>query len=437
MPDILDAVGVLVDNQVGIIQEVRERRRDCGAPGLVYMSAKTCDLKTLNPHQHLNVFLGSGASTDRSRAMAKAVGEAVERYCSAMYSIEDFPLSSFESAKFQCVPPEDFALYSSEQYAQPGFPYRPFGRKTSVRWTPALDLYTRETRYVPATMVFLPYDQKLTGETPITPQISSGLACHSTPTIAACSAICEVVERDAIAITWQAKLARPQIRLDTLSPRNRELLARLRQPGASITLLYMSMDHGIPVIFSVMTSTVSEAPALVVAASAHLDPEQAVQKSLEELAQIWSLSTMLKSERPKFSPGKQWKNVVDPDSHAALYFDQANLHLAEFLWSSRDRIALRDIKCLSAQDPSRDLRLLVEKINAVGHRVLLVDVTSEDVKSLGLWVFRAVITGFHPLLMGYRYRALGGTRLWDIPQKLGYSGLVRQRGDNPAPHPFA
>ena len=437
MPDIFDAIGVLVDDRVGIIREVRERRKACGAPGLVYMSAKTCDLKTLNPHQQLSVFVGSGTSTNRSSAMAKAVGEAVEHYCAAIYSIEDFPLSSFESAEFPSVPPKDFALFSSEQYAQPGFSYRPFGRKTRIRWTPALDLYTRETRYVPAAMVFLPYDQTLTGETPITPQISSGLACHSTPTIAACSAICEVIERDAIAITWQAKLARPQIRLDTLSTRNQDLLAQLTRPGASVTLIHLSMDHEIPVIFSIMTSTVSEAPALVVAAAAHLDPEQAVQKSLEELAQIWCLSTMIKSERPKFFPGRQWKNVVDPHSHAALYFDHANLHLGEFLWSSRDRIALKDIKNLSAQDSGRDLRLLVEKVNAVGHRVLLVDVTSEDVKSLGLWVFRAVIPGFHPLFMGYRYRALGGTRLWEIPQRLEYSGLVRQRGDNPAPHPFA
>ena len=437
MPDILDTLEVLVDDRVGIIREVRERRKDGGAPDLVYMSAATCNLNVLNPHPHQRVFLGSGTSTDRSSAMAKAVGEAVERYCSAMYSIGDLTLSSFESAQFQCVPPEDFALFSSEQYAQPGFPYRPFNRKTSVRWTPALDLCTRETHYVPSAMVFLPYDHKPSGETPITPQISSGLACHSNPTIAACSAICEVVERDAIAITWQAKISQPRLRKETLSLRNRELLTRLRQPGTSITLLYMSMDHGIPAIFSIMTSRVFEAPALVVAAAAHLDPEQAVQKSLEELAQIWCLSQRRKSERPKFSPGRRWENVIDPDSHAAVYFSHKNTHFAEFLWKSSGQMALSDIENLSLQDPSRDLRRLVEKITAVGHRVLLVDVTSEDVKNLGLWVFRALIPGFHPLLMGHRFRALGGARPWTVPKTLGYPGISREHGDNSAPHPFA
>ena len=119
-----------------------------------------------------------------------------------------------------------------------------------------------------------------------------------------------------------------------------------------------------------------------------------------------------------------------------LYFDPANVHLAEFLWKSGDKIAFSEIKNLSVGDSVRDLRLLVEKITAVNHRVLVVDVTGEDVRSFGLSVFRAVIPGFHPLFMGHRFRALGGTRLWEVPQKLGFPALVGEPSTNPAPHPF-
>jgi len=72
----------------------------------------------------------------------------------------------------------------------------------------------------------------------------------------------------------------------------------------------------------------------------------------------------------------------------------------------------------------------------VGHRVLLADVTSEDVGDLGLRVVRALIPGFHPLILGHKIRALGGRRLWEVPQKLGYPGVTRAKGDNPAPHPY-
>jgi ribosomal protein S12 methylthiotransferase accessory factor len=255
--------------------------------------------------------------------------------------------------------------------------------------------------------------------------------------MAALTAIYEVIERDAIAITWEAKIPRRKIRLDTLSPHNKALVEKLQQPGASLTLLHFPMDHGIPVVFSIMTSTVPEAPALVVAAAARLDPEQAIHKSLEELAQMWSFSQSCKSQRPKFSPGRQWENVIDPDSHAAVYFDHANVHLAEFLWDSPNEIAFEDIKGLSGRDQWQDLRCVVEQIHSVKHRVLVADITTEDVRNLDLHVFRAVIPGFIPLFMGYHLRPLGGTRLWSIPQTLGHAGIARVEDLNSAPHPFA
>jgi ribosomal protein S12 methylthiotransferase accessory factor len=427
-----------VDDHVGIVQNVQENRREAGAPDFVYYVAQTCNTKALNPTHDQGCIWGSGVSTDRSIAKAKAVGEAIERYCAANYLTEEFPLASSESAPFPCVQPEEFALFSTKQHSQPGFPYVPFGRQSNVRWVPAFDLHTKETRYVPAAMVFLPYVcKKDGGEQAFTPQISTGLACHTNATLAAFSGICEVIERDAFAITWQARLVRPKIRLETLSPRNADLLARLRRPGATVILLYLGMDHEIPVILSAMTSTVPDAPALVVAAAAHLDPEQAVQKSLEELAQLASFAQTVKSTRPRFSPGARWERVVDPTSHAAVYFDHANTHLADFLFTSRAQIDFGEIKNISTQNPTSDLRLLVEKVHAVKHRVLVADVTTEDVRSLGLVVLRALIPGFHPLYMGHRFRALGGTRLWEVPQKLGYSAISRVRSDNPFPHPFS
>jgi ribosomal protein S12 methylthiotransferase accessory factor len=434
---LLDKLGHLLDDRVGILRQVQEIRPDPGAPDFVYFSAQTCNVGVLNPKQQHETLWGSGVSVDRQTAMVKAVGEAIERYCAASYLADDLRLEAFESALFLCVPPEKFALFNSEQYGRVGFPYVPFLPTTRVRWVPALDLNTGKTTHVPAAMVFLPYIlKKAAGEEPIVPQISTGLASHVNPALAALSGLCEVVERDAFTITWQARLARPKIRLDTLSPRNRDLVARLKRPGASVTLFYLAMDHGIPTILSAMRSTVIDAGALVLAAAAHPDPEQAVKKSLEELAQIASIAQTSKSARTKFTPGLRWEYVIDPKSHAAVYFDHANLHLAEFLFASRVHIAFNDIDNISTQDPVHDFQLLVQKIHAVGHEVLVADVTTEDVRSLGLFVVRVVIPGFHPLFMGHHVRALGGTRLWEVPQRLGYRGMTRRQGDNPFPHPF-
>lgn len=433
---ILDVANLLVDDRVGIIGRVRPVPKNKGAPDFVYMSAETCNINVLSPDHRGGTFIGTGVATDRSRATAKAIGEALERYCSANFTRADFPLATFESADFACVNPEEFVLFGSNQYRQADFPFVPFTRHTCIRWAHALDLHTRKTIFVPAAMVFLSYDQ-LKDEAAITQQISTGLACHSSPTLAAIKAICEVVERDAIAVTWLGKLPQPQIRLDTLSPRNRDLLARLKQPGASVTLLHLAMDHGIPVIFSMMQSTVPEAPAVVVAAAAHLDPEQAVRKSLEELAQIWSFSQVVKSHRSKFKPGVGWANVTDIESHTILYFAHENKHLLQFLLNPPKTIAFSEIQNVSLQEPSHDLRTLTERIAAVDHRVSLADLTSEDVQSLGLWVVRALIPGFHPLFMGHRLRALGTARVTEVRRRLGFTTPLREHDLNSAPHPFS
>ncbi len=57
----------------------------------------------------------------------------------------------------------------------------------------------------------------------------------------------------------------------------------------------------------------------------------------------------------------------------------------------------------------------------VNHPALLCDLTTPDVNELGLQVVRAIIPGFHPLVVGHQIRSLGGKRLWTVPQKLGYT----------------
>jgi ribosomal protein S12 methylthiotransferase accessory factor len=431
-----EIVEYLVDPSVGILHDVEETSRQAGDPDFFYFSTGVCNTGALSGRPFFKEAVGGGASTQRDIALAKAIGEAVERYCPAFYDIEDCPLASLESATFPCVNPGEFALYSPAQYAEPEFPYAPFDA-SPVRWTRMEDLVTGEVCYVPASMVFVPYihDAEM-GEKPIAPQISTGLATHMIPAQAAVSAICEIIERDAFTITWQAMLARPQIPTETLSHRNQGLVSRFKRPGSSVTLFDLTMDHGVPAILAALRNEAADLPALLFAAAAHLDPEEAVRKSLEELALAWWFAHGIRAELSSFVPDPGWGNVVSLKHHANVYYHHANTGLADFLFRSHRQIAFDEIPTLSSGNPERDLESLVKRIAALGHRILLADVTTDDVRQLGLCVVRAVIPGFHPLFMGHRFRALGGRRLWEVPQKLGYKGITPETGDNPAPHPF-
>jgi ribosomal protein S12 methylthiotransferase accessory factor len=109
---------------------------------------------------------------------------------------------------------------------------------------------------------------------------------------------------------------------------------------------------------------------------------------------------------------------------------------SQFVFASADRVDVDDLPDFATGDARRDLATLAGKIAAVGRRPIVVDLTSPDVAALGVRVVRAVVPGFHPLVFGHRLRALGGTRLWTVPQALGYPGVSPGSGDNPSPHPF-
>ncbi len=425
----------LVDRSVGIVRGVSQAPRRPGAPAFFHYAAKTCN--TLAFCEQQNFSNAGGASTDRAIAMAKALGEAVERYCSAMYKKEELPLASFSKASFPCVSPSDFALFSQEQYSKTTFPFSPFGIDTSIRWAQASDLMKGGACYVPAEMTFTPYfADREKGERHITQSITTGLACHNGRTKATISAICEVIERDAFTITWQACLGRPHIRVETLSAFNRDLVKRLERIESAVTLLNLTMDVGVPTVLSVLRSQVPDAPALVFAASADLDPEEAVRKSLEELAHTRRLAQLLKTELPPYVPNANFENVINQDIHVQLYCDHGNTHMANFIFESDQRIGFDEIENSATGDPETDLTTILKKVDKLGHRVLVVDLTTPDVREVGLFVVRALIPGFHPLFMGHASRALGGVRLWEVPQRLGYQGLSRATGDNPAPHPY-
>jgi ribosomal protein S12 methylthiotransferase accessory factor len=430
-----DVADYIVDERVGIVRMVTEVPVAAGAPNFFHFNARACNAGAFAGQS--NFATNGGASSDRGLALAKAIGECVERYSAALYELDDLPLCSAAEAPFECADPAEFALCGPAQYRQPDFPYVPFERTTRVRWTPAVEADTGKTVYAPAAFVWIPYFfYKDTGDSPIGEPISTGLACHCSYEEAACAGLCEVIERDAIMIMWQARLSMPQIRVETLSEANYDLVQRFERTGDAVTLLNITNDVGVPTIAAVLTNDDPERAALVVAASSNLDPEVATRKALEELVHTRRYAYNIKQWSPRLEPDPTFANVKEQRDHLNLYSDQANRHLADFLFASKVRQDFEDVPWEAPADPREELDALVRKVRAVGHRVLLADLTSEDVGGLGLRVVRAVVPGLHPLILGYAIRALGGRRLWEVPRKLGYAGIRPETGDNPAPHPY-
>lgn len=431
-----DVVEYLVDPRVGIIGSVTEVHKEAGGPDFFHYSAQAANTLSLTGRENFRV--SGGAAPTRQSAVAKAIGEAIERYCSAWYVLDELPLTSYRGAPFACVAPEEFALYSEEQYDKPGFAPARFTHDTTLRWTAGTDLATGESVHLPAARVYMPY-AFTTGanDAPIVQPISTGLACHLSREEATIGAICEVVERDAVTITWQAMLAPPQIRVETLPEELYDLVARFERTGGTVVMFDITLDHGIPTVLSVLRGYHDGAAALVVAASASPSVPDATRKSLEELAHTHRYAQLIATHSARLAPDPpDYDSVQGQRDHLNFWVDHRNLPFAEFLFASSERVDYDDLPNPGTGDPVSDLRLLIERITDVGERVLLADLTTPDVGELGFSVMRAVIPGFHPLQLGHRLRALGGRRLWTVPQRLGHPGITPSTGDNPAPHPY-
>ncbi|MFZ1374904.1 YcaO-like family protein [Nostocoides sp.] len=426
---ILDLWPDLVDDKTGIVRAVKELFIDDDEPAFVHYLSYACDTSAFGflPNFGNN----GGVGTTARSAIAKALGEAVERYCSALFRYEDLEWAAYGELDLPATHPETFALYSAGQYAVPGFSWQRFTVDTRVAWVRGTSLVSGAPVLVPAAFTFVPYHfQRERGDTPITQPISTGLACGGSFADAARSALCEVIERDAFTRTWQAVQQRPRIEESTLPAQLLDLIDRYAAVDLAVHLLDITSDVGAPTILSVAEGFAATSPAIAVAAATHPDPVVAVRKSLEELAHTRKYAAQVMDYLPPVPVDLAGGHpqVDGQRAHLRFYCPQEAKSAASFLWSSELRIHLDEV----ARPADDELSALVAAVAATGQEVVAVELTSPDIADLGLHVVRVIVPGFHPLQMGHSNRCLGGDRL-------AADLWVAGRGpddDNPYPHPF-
>lgn len=431
---LLGALDRVVDERTGIITTCYELPPEADAPQFFHYYASSSDTSAFCAQD--NFKNNGGVAQTRRLAMAKAVGEAVERYSSAIYDRDDLPFTSREDAPFPCVDLDAFKFYAPEQYADPNFIFSEPADSLPIRWTEAVSLVSGAPVYVPAAAVWMPYYfVPEGGELPIMQPISTGLSCHCSYPEAVLGGLLEVVERDSFSLTWQGKLSWPIIRAESLDNENYALLRQIEKTGYRIELVNAATDLGVPVILSVGIASSKPNPPIVVGASASLDPAEAVTKSLEEFVHTRRYMREVQDWGEPFEVEPDFSNIHQQIHHLRLWGDYAMLPHADFLTASEDEIDFEDISNLSSGDPLKDVAIITGILEKAAFDPLFVDLTSPDIAELGLVVTRALVPGLHPFFIGHEIRARRSARLFSIPQQLGHP-VVAIGHDNPVPHLF-
>ena len=437
LSEALQAAKRLISKRTGIISAVEFDNLAAGEPSVYFARSTPANSLALNGMEALNY--GDATSINPKRAIMKAVGESIERYCPAHFKYEDFVLATYSDLDCEAIHPSDFALFSEKQYAEPDFPFSRMTASTPLRWVSAYSMSHDQPVMVPASFVYIPYYSDPLYEPLTHNPISTGLACGSNLAPAICKAILEVIERDAFMIMWQNQLPCSRIDLSTVSdPFNRSILNELEVLPVECQAYLIPSDIEVPVIMVLLRSTSGELPHTVIGMSADLDPNKALMLALEEVCLSWLGMGRYSSAKKDYKPANDYKDVNTLILHALAHaLDPALGKSLEFLNTSDPQISLQDIKNSYDENMVNNTRHLVDKLHEKDLNVVVKDLTTVDVDEVGFKVIRVVVPGMQPLDNNHARRHLGGTRLYEVPCEMGLKNQPLAEEDlNPYPHMF-
>jgi YcaO-like protein with predicted kinase domain len=318
-----------------------------------------------------SVSVSQGKGLDLTQAMASALMEAAEGFHAE-------EVGECRCATYRELAANGTVVVDPLTLCTTG---RPFDVDAMISWLEGFDLLQQESCWVPAEIVHTDYTQPLDGYFLAG---SNGLASGNHLVEAISSAICELVERDAVAV-WSASgiRARAERALDIASvddPDCRALLAKYDKAGIAVRLWNVMTDIGIAAFLCDIRDLSAGEPGRLRhfhGAGCHPDRAIALSRALTEAAQT----------RLTYITGIR-DDLLPPEYEEPPTADIADA-LLDALCQEIELNSFREVPAFAVDDLGQDLRWELERLRSVGiKRVVAIDLTRQD---FGIPVVRIVI----------------------------------------------
>lgn len=436
--DILALAPRLLSKRTGIIDTASLYLKDAGEPVLPYIYCVSPGNHRFRPKETEPDMNCSGKGMTLDAARAGALGEAVERYSSDWLDPDEVVYGRQGDLDGPSVDPRALVLYTPEQYTR--LPYAPYQESTVLGWVRARSLVTDARVYVPAQMAFMGYDIASPAEYLIASN-SNGMAAGATLAHAILAATYEVLERDAFLITWYNRL--PTTRIDpAIHPDAdiRHLCQAYARRQVEIQLHRLPTDHPCAVFMALgLQAPGTDGPMVIVGLGADLDPVRAARKAILETGQI--RPSYRQTLRRASNQARVAELIADPmqvndmHDHGLLYASPLMRPALAFL--TMRPVVSPDWTSADAGSPAANLARLVAWCRETDQDLLYYNLTPPDMARLGLHTVRAILPGFQPMAFGAQEARLAGTRLYELPYRLGFTAAPTTLADlNPDPHPL-
>jgi ribosomal protein S12 methylthiotransferase accessory factor len=292
----------------------------------------------------------------------------------------------------------------NELHSSPTAVPEPFDEEQPVEWTPLWSLTRKQVRYLPTGFCYYGYAM----EKRYCRACSNGNAAGNTLEEAIVQGFFELVERDAVALWWYNRVARPGVDLESFEePYLRQLRQCLRdRQHRDLWVLDLTSDLRIPVFAALSRRIERESEEILIGFGAHFDARIALLRAVTELNQalawVWT-----GTDGQRLMP----EGLDDPETNdwlaTATRKNQPYLVPAE-----SPRRVLGDFPQCSTDDVRDDVLACQALVEQHGLEMLVLNQTRPEI---GLPVVKVVVPGLR-----HFWPRLAPGRLYDTPVKLGW-----------------
>lgn len=306
--------------------------------------------------------VSQGKGVDETCARVSGIMESIEAH-HAEYTTCNVIRASYESLgaqSLEVIDPLTLPLSRDSRY-RPDFP---------IGWTEGSDLFTRRPTWVPYELVNADFSYEPSRRAECFLHSTNGLASGNSLAEAALHALCELVERDALAV-WEAKHSEAEasdpVELSSIDdPVCVDLLRRFDRADIGVLVWDVTSDVGIAVFRAVIFDRAADGMLYPMAAAAgsgcHPAREIALSRALTEAAQ--SRLTFISGSRDD-----RTRSVRSLSVKAVERYDRLSR-------VEGTRVPFRATPTFSGDTIEADLDHVLEHVRRVGaDRVVLVDLS--------------------------------------------------------------
>jgi ribosomal protein S12 methylthiotransferase accessory factor len=324
----------------------------------------------------ISIYSGKGSTEQRARI--SSIMEGFERCLAERQGLNTNIVSAISApalVESYSKARENFSVLDPKSLLLP----QPYDPQLLLEWVGAYDLLNGEEIFVSANAVYHPYDapgrcQKLFLSN------TNGLASGNVIEEAILHGLLEVIERDAISTAQFTRNLGKEIVLTEADGYLYELAGKFKEAEIGLKVWLVPSDTGIPTVIAVTDDVKLKDPALLVmGAGSHLKPEIAVARAITEAAQ--SRVVQIQGARE------------DTDREGfirSVGYDRLK-RLNGFWFEEGEKISISEVEDMSGKSPAENIALILEKLRRFAERVLVVDLSREEV---AVPVVRVIIPGF-------------------------------------------